>query len=104
MYTFQLLSLRVISYTGFDGLLDGFTFPSLQSLYIRLDWEVYDTDEHGEEFTVGAPQWPQSAFHKFITRSLCSITELFLVEIELDSGELAAIITSIHISLRHLLD
>ena len=51
---------------------------------------------------MGAPQWPQSTFHEFITRSSCSITELFLVEIELDSGELAAIITSIHVSLRHL--
>ena len=98
----QLSSLRVISWNRFDGLLDGFTFPSLQSLDIRLDWEEYDRDEQGVEITMGAPRWPQSAFHGFVTRSSCSITELFLSDIELDSRELAMIITSVHVSLRRL--
>ena len=39
IYLPELLSLRVTSYSGFNGLMDWLT-PSLQSMYIRLEWEV----------------------------------------------------------------
>jgi hypothetical protein len=75
-------------------------FPSLQSLYIRLEWEVIK-DEQERGFPVNAG-WPMTAFQEFTTRSVCSITELVLRDIELKPGQLAALITSVHVSLQYL--
>ena len=101
-YLPHLSSLDVVSHSGFEGLMDGWNFPSLRSLWIRLEWKVYGEDEQGEQIAVGAPRWPQVAFQQFIMRSSCSITDLFLINIELDSEDLIGIITSVHISLRYL--
>ena len=100
IYLPELLSLRVTSYSGFNGLMDWWTFPSLQSMYIRLEWEVIK-DEWQRGFPVNAG-WPMTAFQDFATRSMCSITELVLRDIELKPGHLSAIITSVHLSLQYL--
>jgi hypothetical protein len=66
IYLPHLSSLDVVSHSGFEGLMDGWNFPSLRSLWIRLEWKVYGEDEQGEQIAVGAPRWPQVAFQQFI--------------------------------------
>ena len=83
-----LSSLKVASYSGFQGLTDGWTFPSLDCLCIQRDG--------------GVSEWPQMEFQDFVVRSSCSITQLELIDVGLRPEQLIAVIRSIHASLQCL--
>ncbi|KAE9404639.1 hypothetical protein BT96DRAFT_1071364 [Gymnopus androsaceus JB14] len=84
--TIQSFMLNATSWTstGYQDVqltLSGLDLPSLTTLCLKSRRQFIDDKE-----------WPNDALTSFITRSACSITNLTLVNIPLDSSELISIL------------